>query len=365
MLNAFSFRRIVCATLVLTGVLLGCAPQALAQTPTLTAAVRAAIARQDFAAAEQLVANDRNTRGITPDGLEAMSWLGRGALAAQRWDAADAFARDTYALAVAALNGRTMDQEPHLPIAIGAAMEVRAQVAAHRGERSEAVAMLQRELTTYKDTSLVKRIQKNINLLSLEGTVAPALDLSESLAAKPLSLNDVKGKVVVLFFWAHWCPDCKTQAPILKELLDGYGGRGLTVVAPTQRYGYVALGQGGRSAGREQLHRGDPRHLLRIPPAEHHRDERVESPPLRRQHDPHPRRARSARDRAELSPRQHEQGRTRTAGDAPAQRSGPYALGSHRAKAAGAELGFWPSRRRSHDVKPELRQPAAHQRRAV
>ncbi len=243
MINAHQCRQLFKAALLLTGVLLADAPTVVAQTPTLTAAVRAAIAKQDFPGAEQLVANDRKARGVTPDGLEAMSWLGRGALAAQRWDAADTYARDTYALAVAALKGRTMDQEPHLPIAIGAAMEVRAQVAAHRGERSEAVAMLQRELATYRDTSLVKRIQKNINLLSLEGTVAPALELSESLAPKPLSLTDVKGKVVVLFFWAHWCPDCKTQAPVLKELLDRYGSQGLTVVAPTQRYGYVARGK--------------------------------------------------------------------------------------------------------------------------
>ena len=243
MRNAPMLRRVVHAAVLLTGVLLCGIPQALAQTPTLTAAVRAAMAKQDFAGAEQLVANDRKARGITPDGLEAMSWLGRGALAAERWEIADAYARDTYALAVAALKGRTVDQEPHLPIAIGAAIEVRAQVAAHRGERSEAVSTLQRELATYKDTSLVKRIQRNINLLSLEGTAAPALDLSGSLSPRPLSLTDVKGMVVVLFFWAHWCPDCKAQAPILKELLDRYGAQGLTVVAPTQRYGYVARGE--------------------------------------------------------------------------------------------------------------------------
>ena len=48
--------------------------------------------------------------------------------------------------------------------------------------------------------------------------------------------------MVVLFFWAHWCPDCKIEGPILASLLDEYGSRGLTVVAPTQRYGYVAGG---------------------------------------------------------------------------------------------------------------------------
>ncbi len=252
MITTLPFRRLVQASVLFAGVVLTGIPQAQAQAPTLVASVRAAIAKQDFAGAEQLVANDRKARGVTPEGLEAMSWLGRGALAAERWDAADAYAKDTYTQALQALKGRTMDQEPRLPIAIGAAMEVRAHVAAHRGQRSEAVATLQRELATYKDTSLVKRIQKNINLLSLEGTPAPALDLSESLAPQPLSLNDVKGKVVVLFFWAHWCPDCKAQAPILKDLLERYGAQGLTVIAPTQRYGYVA---GGKEAGAQEENR--------------------------------------------------------------------------------------------------------------
>ena len=50
----------------------------------------------------------------------------------------------------------------------------------------------------------------------------------------------------MLFFWAHWCGDCKQQGPILAELLDQYGSQGLTIVAPTQRFGYVA---GGAPAG--------------------------------------------------------------------------------------------------------------------
>lgn len=226
----------------------------LAQGPpqTLIRSVRAAIAQKDFPGAEQLISAERREHGVTPEVLEALSWLGRGALAAESWDQADAYARDTYALAQAALRNRPVDQEPHLPIALGAAMEVRAQVAAHRGARSEAVAMLQRELATHRGTSMAKRIQKNINLLSLVGTPAPALDLSESLAPRPLSLADVKGKVVVLFFWAHWCPDCKTQAPILKELVDRHGSQGLMLIAPTQRYGYVA---GGRDAGADEENR--------------------------------------------------------------------------------------------------------------
>jgi thiol-disulfide isomerase/thioredoxin len=135
--------------------------------------------------------------------------------------------------------------------AVGAAIEVQAQVSANRGARTDAIVFLERELNTYRNTSLSKRIQKNINLLTLEGHPAPALELSESLGA-PLSgatAQALTGKVVVLFFWAHWCPDCKAEGPILAKLYAKYQSEGLAIVAPTQRFGYVA---GGAAAGPDE-----------------------------------------------------------------------------------------------------------------
>lgn len=213
------------------------------QAPDVIASVRAAIAQQDFGAGERIVAEYRAAHGVTPEALEALSWLGRGALAAKQWEKADDYATRTYDLARAALKDRSLDQEPHLPIALGAAIEVQAHVRAELGARSEAVLVLQRELDTYKGTSLVKRIQKNIHLLSLEGKAAPPLDVSEYLGAKPLPLAELKGNVVILFFWAHWCPDCKMQGPILARLMAKYGPQGVSLVAPSQRYGYVAGGK--------------------------------------------------------------------------------------------------------------------------
>ncbi len=53
----------------------------------------------------------------------------------------------------------------------------------------------------------------------------------------------MRGKPVLLFFWAHWCPDCKHEAPILAQIQQEYAGKGLVIVAPTQLYGYVARGE--------------------------------------------------------------------------------------------------------------------------
>ena len=217
------------------------APAAAAAAPSVIADVRAAIAKNDFAGGERLLAAYRKEKGTTPEALEAMSWLGRGALAAKQLDKANSYAEQTYDLAIAALKTRRMDDEPRLPIAIGAAIEVRANVAAQQGKRADAVQFLQEELATYRATSIRARIQKNINLLSLEGKVAPAIETAEFLGTtKAAPLASLKGKPLVVFFWAHWCPDCKAMSPVLDTLRQKYGARGLTIVAPTQRYGYVA-----------------------------------------------------------------------------------------------------------------------------
>jgi thiol-disulfide isomerase/thioredoxin len=214
-----------------------------AQTTALVKEVRSAIAAKDLTSASKAVATFRAANGVTPEMLEGLSWLGRGALGANDLDAAERYARETYQLSIGLLKSRPLDREPRLPIALGAAIEVLSQVDAARGARTEAVAFLQKEARIYKGTSIEKRIQKNVNLLTLEGQAAPAVDLSEYLGAKPPSVASLKGKVVLMFFWAHWCGDCKAQGPILAELVNKYRDQGLVVFAPTQRFGYVAGGK--------------------------------------------------------------------------------------------------------------------------
>jgi len=204
--------------------------------------VRAAIAKNDFALGEKQIRDFQTKQGVTPEMILAVSWLGRGALAAKQFDRADEYAIEARKLALEQLAKRKLDAEPNLPLALGASIEVQGHVMAARGERDEAVRFLRRELETYRGTSIRTRIQKNIHLLSLEGKPAPALEVSKWLGAKPVPLAQLKGRPVVLFFWAHWCADCKKQGPELARLVSEYGAKGLVVVGPTQRYGYVAEG---------------------------------------------------------------------------------------------------------------------------
>ena len=114
------------------------APQAAtpARPQGIVPTVRAAIAKQDFAGGEQLIAEYRKDKGVTPEMVEAVSWLGRGALAAKQYDKATSYANQTYDLVKGLLKSRGLDDEPHLPIAFGAAIEVLAQARAATGGRS-------------------------------------------------------------------------------------------------------------------------------------------------------------------------------------------------------------------------------------
>lgn len=204
--------------------------------------VRALIAKNNLAGAEAAAKAHQAKAGATSEVAAAVSWLGRAALAAKQYDKAEQFANQAAKMSEPLLRGRKLDADPWLPTAVGASIEVRGQVMAARGERADAVAFLKGELTRYRGTSLVERISKNINLISLEGKPAPELDVREWVGTKPGTLAALRGKPVLLFFWAHWCGDCKGMVTILESLRKTYGPKGLEVVAPTKLYGYVGGG---------------------------------------------------------------------------------------------------------------------------
>jgi len=214
------------------------------QRVTIVNYVRAALAAGNFSAAEKGLAQYHSAVGATPEYIEALSWIGRARLAQRYFSAAEQNADEVRKLSLAELTNHKLDAEPHLPIALGASIEVQAQSLAGQNRRDEAVVFLQAELKRWQATSIRDRIQKNLNLLTLEGKPVPALDVSEGIGpVKPLPLSAHRGHPVLIFLWAHWCADCKNEISIVRKLEAAYGPRGLVVVAPTQHYGYVAGGQ--------------------------------------------------------------------------------------------------------------------------
>jgi cytochrome c biogenesis protein CcmG/thiol:disulfide interchange protein DsbE len=69
------------------------------------------------------------------------------------------------------------------------------------------------------------------------GASAPAWKLQD-LDGKTVQLSDFKGKVLVLDFWATWCPPCRAEIPGFIALQNEFRDKGVVVVG-------VSLDQGG------------------------------------------------------------------------------------------------------------------------
>lgn len=70
-----------------------------------------------------------------------------------------------------------------------------------------------------------------------EPSPAPEISFAEWIDQKPVKLADLRGRVVLLDFWATWCGPCHITFPTLKSLHEKYKDKGLTVLGATRYYG--------------------------------------------------------------------------------------------------------------------------------
>lgn len=68
-----------------------------------------------------------------------------------------------------------------------------------------------------------------------QGFAAPPVR-AETLAGEAVELSQLRGQVVVINFWASWCPPCRAEMPALERAYQADKARGLEILAVNTTY---------------------------------------------------------------------------------------------------------------------------------
>ncbi len=112
-----------------------------------------------------------------------------------------------------------------------------ARAALMRNNPGKARKMLEKGIAAAEDRETRSAIESQLAQLQLLGNRAPAISAETWLNSAPLELEQLKGKVVVINFWAPWCSPCRQVIPQLVELYEKYKNNGLVIIGLTKLYG--------------------------------------------------------------------------------------------------------------------------------
>jgi thiol-disulfide isomerase/thioredoxin len=114
-----------------------------------------------------------------------------------------------------------------------------AEARAGQNMNAEALALLRRGLREWNDVpSTARMVEPEIERYMLVGTLGAPISAPRWLNRSETTPLDLKGKVTLLEFSAHWCGPCRESYPGILRLRDRFAARGFQVVLATQLYGF-------------------------------------------------------------------------------------------------------------------------------
>jgi thiol-disulfide isomerase/thioredoxin len=199
--------------------------------------MRNKISAGDLLSAESILEVYRERYGEDGRHLVGRSWLARGAWLVGDTAKAARYARETRAECERRLaHGAELEKDADIEIALGAAVEVEAQLLQRTRGAAAATDLIRAELARRPGpVAFRSRLHKRMNLMTLEGAQAPELVIDDWLGARPAPLTERRGTPVVLFLWAEWCGDCRAQAALLSRIRARHAGQ-VDIVAVTRYY---------------------------------------------------------------------------------------------------------------------------------
>ncbi len=201
--------------------------------------IRLKISAGDLPSAESILEYHRAEKGENGDYLLGLAWVARGAALMGDWKAASRYAASAREMAESRLKTPAdYDSNREAVYALGTAIEIRAQALVAAGKMAEAIRYLEASSKEQEKApyNLRARIWKRRNMIELEGKPAPAFRAEDHVGAEFPSIESLRGKPVVLFFWWESCGDCKMQAAAFRRTVEKYAPRGVAFVAPTRFY---------------------------------------------------------------------------------------------------------------------------------
>jgi thiol-disulfide isomerase/thioredoxin len=81
----------------------------------------------------------------------------------------------------------------------------------------------------HPDPAVSAHFKSRLARLALVGTAAPGIE-GKDVDGRPVHLGDFKGKVVLIDFWATWCPPCVAEFPTLRQLARQHRDQGFAIL---------------------------------------------------------------------------------------------------------------------------------------